>query len=86
MILNDAEIEAQMQAIINNAYPPAVREKAIRLGGDALVTLNAFFAEMADVKAEKIAERDLQLAAQQVFEAEQKALLKVQENIILGEG
>lgn len=65
MILTDAEIEAQMQAMINDAWPPSRREKALRLGGQMLVELNAFFDSMTVRKAELVAERDALLAAQQ---------------------
>lgn len=63
MILNDAEIEAKMQECINNTYPPAMREKAMRLGGLPLDELNAFFTSMSVLKAQWVAERDAELAA-----------------------
>lgn len=63
MILNDAEIEAEMQALINATWPPADREKALRLGGILLDNLNAFFVEMGALKLQVIADRDAAQAA-----------------------
>lgn len=63
MILTDGEIEARMQARINDTWPPSKREKALRLGGALLGELNAFFAQMSIEKAAMIAERDAALAA-----------------------
>lgn len=62
MILTDAEIEAHMQAHINDHWPPTQREKALRLGGQLLTDLNAFFDTCTVLKAEKVAERDLAVA------------------------
>ena len=64
--MNDAEIEAKMQERINSEYPPAKRERALRLGGSELVALNEFFDRMTIVKAQMIADRDAELAAQVV--------------------
>lgn len=61
---NDAEIEADVQAIINNKWPPALREKAIRLGGTELLALNDFFVLMSALKAAMITERDAAVAAE----------------------
>lgn len=68
MIRPDSTIEAEMQQIINDAYPPAERERALRLGGQLLTDLNAFFDTMTTLKAEKIAERDFEQA---VFDYDQ---------------
>lgn len=54
----DAEIEAIMQQRINAEWPPAMREKALRLGGALLDELNAYFATMGAENAALIAERD----------------------------
>jgi len=62
MFKTDAEIEADMQSLINDAWPPTKREKALRLGGQLLIDLNAFFDECTLVKSQKIAERDAALA------------------------
>lgn len=58
MILNDAEIEAKLQEHINREWPPAMREKTIRLGGQLLIDLNAFFDQCALLKADMVAKRD----------------------------
>lgn len=68
-ILSDAEIEAVMQANINEQWPPSAREKAMRLGGPLLDQLNAFFLTMSVEKQQLIAARD-------VAKAEQEAMLQ----------
>ena len=60
-IKNDAQIEAEMQGIINAEWPPAARERVLRTG-TGKTALNAFFASMTALKAEKIAARDLEQA------------------------
>jgi len=57
MILNDAEIEAKMQELINSTWPPTKRERVLRTGV-GLDTLNSFFAEMTAMKAQMIVDRD----------------------------
>jgi len=70
MILDDAQIEAEMQGIVNDTWPPAARERVLRTGvGKA--ELDAFFDSMIVLKAQKIADRDVEQA---VFDAQQAAL------------
>lgn len=57
MIPNDAQIEAEMQALINEQWPPAKREKAIRTGL-LKAELDAFFVEITALKAQKVAARN----------------------------
>ena len=62
MILNDAEIEAQMQQRINESWPPTAREKVLRTGfGKA--ELDTFFSAMSVLKLQMIADRDAEIAA-----------------------
>lgn len=72
MFQDDAQIEADMQQIVNATWPPARREKALRLGGVMLTELNDFFVQMGVLKLAKIAERD---AAKLAWEAEQAAIV-----------
>lgn len=58
MILDDAQIEADIQAIINDQWPPVRREKAVRTGGAMLYELDSFLSSIKTLKLSKIAERD----------------------------
>lgn len=78
MILDDAQIEAQMQELINATWPPNRREKAMRTGL-LLTELNTFFAEMSAVKAQKIADRDNVKAIQEAEIAMNQSTILVQE-------
>ena len=58
MFKTDAEIEADMQALVNDQWPPVRREKAARVGGAMLYELNSFLFSIKAMKLSKIAERD----------------------------
>lgn len=58
---DDAQIEAEMQRLVNETWPPAAREKVLRTGL-LKAELDAFFVQMGAVKLQAIADRDLLLA------------------------
>jgi len=66
VIPNDAEIESNMQELINATWPPALREKVLRTGVGK-VDLDNFFASMTALKLKAIADRNL-LAATLKYE------------------
>jgi hypothetical protein len=64
--LSEAELQVRIQDVVNREWPQWKRERALRVGGDEKVALDAFFDAMAlEVDAARIYQADLavQLAA-----------------------
>lgn len=66
--LNEAELQARAQDVVEREWPQWRRERALRLGGESLAALNDFFAALAlevdTARAHHEALRSAQAAAQ----------------------